>query len=173
MKQRHKKVVDIFLSDAEKIDLRDKGALERTKAEAIEKSGFKGSLCPKDPAKRAAMFDQIWKNPHTSQYVADLWGFALDEPEPLTRYAKRLDELAMQTESPKLALESIKFIVTTLLPPKVSRIQAEHLHGHLSDPPASYDQSPKMVATAVISAEQKALRASVDPPETYDGDEDE
>lgn len=177
MRQRHKNVVDAFLVELQTLDPSDPASVAAAKARAIEKAGYGGTRVQSLEARKKA-FENIWRHPTTTQYLAELWGVTVRE-EPIGRYARRLDEIIMQPrwkeKDPKLALSAIKFALTTLLPPKVARLQAEHLHGQLSDPPPGFDDSPKMVSTPVISPEQRAARLASDPPESSgdEGDDDD
>jgi hypothetical protein len=174
-KQRHQSVIDAYMAQANEIDVNDPESIKRAQLTALRESAY--LQLPSSEQGKLRKFRKIWENPGTTKYIAQVWGFALDLKEPaeiVQRYAKRLDEIAMDREGgAKNSLAAITLIFKTVLPPQVQRLQTQSIVAHVSDPPAQYDDAPKMVATAVISAEQRAMRAQAEPIEHETDDEDD
>lgn len=153
MRKRRAAVIDAFIAQVSsgEVDVSSEQSLHAGMAAAIERSGFGTTT---NARKRVNVFKRIWAAPGTTQYICEAWGLAIGDPDPLARYARRLDEHAMQRDDAKLSFAALQFLVKTMLPAQVQRVQSASVVMHSSDPPAGYDTAPRMVSTPVLPTDR-------------------
>jgi hypothetical protein len=181
-RKRHVAVIEQFLTLAKDIPPQDQLALNDAKVAALTATGFGGVNATRDREKRLKAFEKIWANPGTTEYLADYWGISVpaSDGDIIGRYARRLDQIVMQHEDPKLALDALKFALKTVLPVQTTRIQSQSqvLTMHVSDPPMGFDEAPTMKASRIIQgtglSEMKLVQSNTissnDPPDDEEED---
>lgn len=170
---RHIRVVEKFMEllASKQVNVGDPGSLSWAKRQAVHSAGY---LAIRKAEAIESVFDRIWQNPGTTEYLARAWGIAVEAPngDALTMYTRRLSDIAMNTDNERLAVDTIKYILKTLLPSQVHRVQSQSVIAHVTDPPAGYNDSPKMMPTAVLDPAANILPAQRKHSEQSGDDED-
>jgi hypothetical protein len=173
IRKRYVRVIEAFMDVMAKqhVDPEDETSVAWCKRLAMRNGGMNRQY--KKPKVLESHFDSIWEHPSSRQYLAKAWGMAVgaDNGDAIARYATRLDQIAMNTDNEKLAADTIKWMLKTILPEQTHRVQTQSIIAHVSDPPLGYNDSPKMIPTRVL--DPATVLADPEPFEANDNEDDD
>ena len=172
MRKRHKAVVDAYLDKLEKgeVDPKKPATIRAARLAALEESGYGGANLPNDESKRVTLVNRIFRRPETTEYLLEHFGLSVDDPDPLGRIMRRMNEHLMQGEDRRLSFDTGKFLLKTFLPPQIAKSQTQAVVAHVSPPP-EYSEEPRMRTRRILPAGQKIAKPA--PPVAASEDEDD
>jgi hypothetical protein len=164
------KAVDLYLEEVSNGTTRTPAGDRAAKLKAIDDSGILGTHVPKDEGKRVRSFERLLKAPDVNRYIVEMWGFAVEDDNPVQRYMRKIDEHAMQREDPRLSLDASKFALAKMLAPPTQRIQSASVVAHVTRP-VEFDAEPTMAARTILPEGQHVSKPPA--PVTFDDDEEQ
>jgi hypothetical protein len=172
IRAKQEKTLSVYAEQAPRIGA-DPALDRQAKIIAVERGGY---TRPTTDAAKVRQFEKLFKSDAAREYLAELWGIAVEqEPDPVSLAFRMLHEHMMQTDEswgPKdraVSLAATRQTIAIFVPNQTSKVLTGHVSAKV-DRPETYDQEPVMEARSILPAGQTISKPQ--PPTGGDEDDD-